>query len=103
MREILNILSAVISLVCVALVLFAVSSVMAGAMNTLTVCIIGLILLGIVFKICNLIFKPILALGNISVIGIFNKLMGAAMGGAEACALAYLLYRALDYMGIYVF
>lgn len=102
MKEIINILSAVVSLVCVVLVFFAISSVIAKAMSTLTVCVIGLILLGIAFKICSLIFRPILSLGNISVIGGLNKMMGAVMGAAEACVLAYLLYRMLDYMGIYV-
>lgn len=102
MKEIANILSAIVSLVCVALLFFAISSVMAKALSTLAVCVIGLVLLGIVFKICSLIFRPVLALGNISVIGGLNKMMGAVMGAAEACALAYLLYRVLDYMGIYV-
>ena len=53
-------------------------------------------------KICNLIFKPLLALGNLSVIGGLNKLMGAIMGAAEACLLSYLLYRVLDFAEIYV-
>lgn len=102
MQEIVNILSGVVSLVCVVLVFFAISSVTAKAMSTLMVCVIGLILLGIVFKLCNLIFKPLLALGDISVISVFNKLMGAVMGAAEACLLSYLLYKALDFIGIYV-
>lgn len=102
MQEVVNILSGVISLGCVILIFFAVSSVAAKAMSTLTVCMIGLILLGIVFKLCNLIFTPLLALGSISVIGGLNKIMGAALGAAEACLLAYLLYKALDFMGIYV-
>lgn len=102
MQEAVNILSGVISLVCVVLVFFAVSSATVKAMSTLTVCVIGLILLGIIFKICNLIFKPLLALGNLSIIGGLNKLMGAVMGAAEACLLSYVLYRALDFAGIYV-
>ncbi len=102
MQEIVNILSGVISLVCVVLIFFAVSSLTAKATSTLTVCIIGLVLLGIVFKLCNLIFQPLLALGNLSVIGGLNKLLGAVMGAAEALILSYLLYRGLDYMGIYV-
>ena len=102
MQEIVNLLSGVISLICVVLVFFAISSVAAKAMSTLTVCVVGLILLGIVFKICNLIFKPLLALGNLSVIGGLNKLMGAIMGAAEACLLSYLLYRVLDFAEIYV-
>ena len=102
MQEVVNILSGAISLLCVVLVFFAISSVAAKAMSTLTVCMIGLILLGIIFKLCNLIFKPLLALGNLSVIGGLNKLMGAVMGAAEACLLSYLLYRALDYVGICV-
>ena len=102
MQEVVNILSGAISLLCVVLVFFAISSVAAKAMSTLTVCMIGLILLGIIFKLCNLIFKPLLALGNLSVIGGLNKLMGAVMGAAEACLLSYLLYRGLDFMGIYV-
>jgi len=102
MQEIVNILSGVISLACVVLIFFAISSVTAKAMSTLTVCIIGLILLGIVFRLCNLIFKPLLTLGDLSVIGAINKLMGAVMGAAEACLLSYLLYKALDFIGIYV-
>lgn len=102
MQEIVNILSGVISLVCVVLIFFAVSSLTAKATSTLTVCIIGLVLLGIVFKLCNLIFQPLLALGNLSVIGGLNKLLGAVMAAAEALILSYLLYRGLDYMGIYV-
>ncbi len=102
MQEVVNILSGVISLLCVVLVFFAISSVVQKAMSTLTVCMIGLILLGVVFKLCNLIFKPLLALGNLSVIGGLNKLLGAVMGAAEACLLSFLLYKGLDFVGIYV-
>ena len=102
MKEIVNILSAVVSLVCVALVLLAISSLVAKALSTLVVCVFGLILLGIVFKICGLIFRPILAISNVSVIGGLNKILGAVLGVGEACVLAYLLYRLLDYMNIYV-
>lgn len=102
MQEIVNILSGVIALASVVLIFFAVSSVTAKAMSTLTVCVIGLVLLGIVFKLCNLIFQPLLALGSLSVIGGLNKLMGAVMGAAEACLLSYLLYRGLGFMGIYI-
>ena len=102
MKEIVNILSAVVSLVCVALVLLAISSLVAKALSTLVVCVFGLILLGIIFKICGLIFRPILSIGNVFVIGGLNKILGAVLGAGEACALAYLLYRLLDYMNIYV-
>lgn len=102
MQEVVNILSGVISLLCVVLVFFAISSMVQKAMSTLTVCMIGLILLGVVFKLCNLIFNPLLALGNLSVIGGLNKLLGAVMGAAEACLLSFLLYKGLDFIGIYV-
>lgn len=102
MQEVVNILSGVIALASVVLIFFAVSSLTARAMSTLTVCVIGLVLLGVVFKICNLIFEPLLALGNLSVIGGFNKFLGAVMGAGEAFLLSYLLYRGLDYVGIYV-
>lgn len=102
MQEIVNILSAIVSLVCVVLIFLAIRSLAVKAMSTLTVCVFGLILLGVVFKICSLIFKPILAISNISVIGGVNKVLGSVMGAGEACALAYLLYRVLDYMNIYV-
>ena len=68
MKEIVTLLSGVVSLICVALIFFAISSAMAKAMSTLTVCIVILVLLGIAFKLCSLIFTPILALSNISVI-----------------------------------
>lgn len=101
-KEIVTILSGAVSLVSAALILFAISSYMVKAMSTLTLCIIGLIALGVVFKICSLIFRPILALSNFSVIGGFNKIMGAVMGAAEAMILSYLIYYVLDRMGIYV-
>ena len=102
MKEIVTLLSGIVSLVCVALVFFAISSYLAKAMSTLTVCVIGLILLGTVFRLCSLIFRPILALSNISVIGGVDKVMGAGMGIVEACVLSYLVYYVLNYMGVYV-
>lgn len=103
MGEIVTIISGVIVLICVALIFFAITSVMVKAMSTLTLCVIALFLLGIVFKICSLIFSPLLALSNISIIEGFNKILGAVVGMLEAGALAAILYFALDYMGIYIF
>ena len=102
MQEIVNLLSGVISLVCVALVFLAVTSAMSKSTHILTACIIALVLLGILFKLCRLIFAPMLAIGSISIVSGINKLLGAAMGAAEACLLAYFSYRMLFYFGIYV-
>ena len=102
MKEIVTILSGVVSLISLALVFFAISSYRENALSVFALCVIGLTVLGVVFKICSLIFRPIMALGNISVIGVFNRVMGAVMGAVEAVALSYLLYRVLDHMGIYV-
>lgn len=100
MQEVVNILSGVVALISVALIFFAVSSYMMKAMSTLTLCIAGLILVGIAFKICRLIFSPLLALGNLSVIGWLNKLCGAVMGAAEAFLLSYGIYYVLDRLGV---
>ncbi|MDE5940039.1 MAG: hypothetical protein K2H37_13300 [Lachnospiraceae bacterium] len=102
MQEIVNLLSGVISLACVALVFLAVTSAMSKSTHILTASIIALVLLGILFKLCRLIFAPMLAIGSISIVNGINKLLGAAMGAAEACLLAYFSYRALAYFGIYV-
>lgn len=102
MKEVVTLLSGIVSLICVALAFFAISSYLVKAMSTLTVCVIGLILLGTVFRLCSLIFRPIMALGNISVIGGVDKVMGAAMGIVEACVLSYLVYYVLNHMGVYV-
>lgn len=102
MKEVVTLLSGIVSLICVALVFFAISSYFAKAMSALTVCVIGLILMGTVFRLCSLIFRPIMALSNISVIGGVDKVMGAAMGIVEACGLSYLVYYVLNYMGVYV-
>ena len=98
MREVVTILSGAVSLVSTALIFFAVSSYIANARTMLVLCVIGLIIIGIVFKLCNLIFRSILALSNISVIGGFNKILGAVMGAVEAIALSYLLYYIFDYI-----
>lgn len=97
MKEIVTILSGVISLISVALVFFAISSYREKALSVFTVCVIGLTVLGIVFKLCSLIFRPILALSNISVIGVFNKIMGAVMGAVEAAALSGLIYYVISF------
>ncbi len=102
MKEVATLLSGVVSLACVALILIAVTSAMAKAMSTLTLCIVGLILLGIVFKLCDLIFKPILALSNVAVIGSFDKVLGAVMGAAEAGVLALVIYYVAKYTGVFV-
>lgn len=102
MKEIVTIISGAVSLVCVVLVFFAVTSILAKAMSTLTLCVIGLIVLGIVFRLCSLIFTPILALSNISVIGWLDKMLGAVMGAAEACVIGYLVYYVLGRMSIHV-
>lgn len=103
MQEIVNLLSAVVSLAGVALIFLAVSSAMTKSMHILTACIIALILLGILFKLCRLIFTPLLAIGNITVVSGINKFLGAVMGAAEGCLLAYFSYRVLAYFEIYVF
>ena len=97
MKEIVTILSGVISMISVALVFFAISSYREKAVSVFTLCVIGLTVLGIVFKLCSLIFRPILALSNISVIGVFNKLMGAIMGAVEAVALSCFIYYILAF------
>ena len=98
MNEIVTILSGVVSLVSVVLVFFAITSYKEKTLSVFALCVIGLVVLGTVFKLCSLIFKPILALSNISVIGGVNRIMGAAMGAVEAAAFSCLIYYILDYM-----
>lgn len=99
-QEIVNILSIIISLVCITLIFLSVSSAAAHTFSTLTVCIIGLIGLGIVYKICNLIFAPVKGIVNISLINGLDKILGAAMGFGEAVICFYFLYRVMNYFGI---
>ncbi|MDD6812751.1 MAG: CvpA family protein [Lachnospiraceae bacterium] len=103
MSEIVSILSIIVSCVCIALVFLTVSSVLAKTFSTLVVCVIGLIGIGIVFKICNLIFKPIMGIANISIIGGLDKILGAIIGFAESAFAIFFLYKVLDYFGIYIF
>ena len=103
MQEIVNVLSGAISLACLALIFLAVSSAMNRSMHILTVCIVALIVLGICFKVCRLIFTPLLAVGNISIVSGINKLLGAVLGAAEVCVLAFLFYKGFRYFGIYLF
>ena len=98
MKEIVTILSGAVSLVSVALVIFAITSYREKVLSVFALCVICLVVLGTVFKLCSLILKPILALSNISVIGGVNRVMGAVMGAVEAAALSCLIYYILDYM-----
>ena len=103
LKEIVTIISGIVSLICVALIIFAITSAMANAFSTLTVCVVGLILLGIAFKICSLIFGPLLVLSNISLIGGIDKLLGAVLGMIEACILSGVLYYFSGYVGVFIF
>ena len=55
------------------------------------------------FRICSLIFKPLLALSSISLIGGLDKMLGAVLGALEACILSVVLYYVSGYLGFYVF
>ena len=103
LKEIVNIVSVIISIICIVLIFFIISSVVARTFSVLTICMAGLIGIGIVFKLCNLIFRPILAITNISIIGGFNKLLGAMLGILETCICAYAAYWILDHLDIYIF
>lgn len=100
MQEIANILSGAVALVCVALLFLAISSVRGKTTHVLAASIVALILLGICFKVCSLIFRPLLGIKNISIVGGINKILGAVLGAAEACLLVYLLFNLLNYFGI---
>lgn len=103
MQEIANILSGAVALVCVVLIFFAINSARGKTMHVLVACIAALILLGICFKICSLIFRPLLAIDKICIVSGINKFLGAILGAAEAFLLAFLLIKALDYFGIFAF
>ena len=101
-KEIINILSIFVALVCVTLIFWAVSSAVAHTFSTLMVCAAGLIIIGIIYKLCHLILKPLTAILNISLIHGLDKMLGAVMGFGEAAICAYFLYRTLDYFGIHI-
>lgn len=102
-KEIGSIIATIVSCICIALVFFAVSSIMARTFSTLAICLIALLGIGIVNKICNLIMSPILGITKVSIIGGLNKLLGAVMGFGEAVIVAFFLYKLLDYFGVYIF
>ena len=101
-KEIINILSIFVALVCVTLIFWAVSSAVAHTFSTLMVCAAGLIIIGIIYKLCHLILKPLTAILNISLIHGLDKMLGAVMGFGEAALCVYFLYKALDYFGIHI-
>ena len=103
LEEVVNIISVIISIICIILIFFTISSIMAKAFSVLTICIAGLIVIGITFKLCSLIFRPILAITNISIIGSFDKLLGAMLGIFEVCLCAGAVYWLLGRLGIYIF
>lgn len=102
-KELVNIFSIVAACVCITLLFLTVSSIVAKTFSVLTVCIVGLIGIGIIYKLCSLIFKPITTIVNISIIHGLDKLLGAVFGLGEAVICAYFLYRVADYFGIYTF
>ena len=102
MKEIVNILSTAVSCVSIVLIFLTISSVMAKTFSMLTVCILGLIGIGIIFKLCKLIFAPIMAIVNISIINGLDKVAGAVLGLGEAIICSWFLYHILGYFDIYI-
>lgn len=102
-QEIVNILSAAVSCVCIVLIFLTVSSVKAHTYSVLTLCVFALIAIGIVFKACTLIFKPLTAIVNVSLINSLDKFLGAIFGFGEALIFGVLLYFILDYAGVFIF
>lgn len=102
MKEIVNILSTAVSCVSIVLIFLTVSSVMAKTFSMLTVCVLGLIGIGIVFKLCKLIFAPVTAIVNISIINGLDKIAGAVLGLGEAIICSWFLYHIMGYFGIYI-
>lgn len=102
MKEIVNIISTAVSCVSIVLILLTISSVIAKTFSMLTVCVIGLIGIGIIFKLCKLIFSPITAIVNISIINGLDKVAGAILGLGEALICSWFIYRIMDHFGIYI-
>lgn len=103
MQEIANILSGAAALVCVVLILFAINSVRGKTMHVFAACIVVLVLLGICFKICSLILRPLLAVDKICIVSGINKFLGAILGVVEACLLAFIIIKVVNYFGVSVF
>ena len=102
MKEIVNILSTLVSCVSIILIFLTVSSVMAKTFSMLTVCVLGLIGIGIIFKLCKLIFAPVTAIVNISIINGLDKIAGAVLGLGEAVICSWFLYHIMGYFDIYI-
>ncbi len=96
LKETANIVSLAISVVCLIIVFFLLSSIKAKTYGTLTVCIIALVVIGIAFKISSLIVKPIFGITKSQVIGGIDKFLGAVMGIAETAIVAALAYYLLN-------
>lgn len=100
MKEIISILSLIVACVCIILIFFTVSSVVARTYSTLAVCLAGLIGIGMIYKLCNLIFKPVMAIFDLSIIHGLDKMTGAVVGFAEAVIFSCFLYHVINYFGI---
>ncbi|MCM1040700.1 MAG: hypothetical protein NC434_15390 [Ruminococcus sp.] len=101
-KELINILSIIVACMSISLIFISISSVVAHTFSVLAVCIVGLIAVGIVFKLCNLIFKPITAILNVSLIHGLDKITGAILGLAEALVFSYFIYYGMNYFGILI-
>lgn len=100
MKEIISILSLIVACICIILIFFTISSVVAKTYSTFVVCLAGLIGIGTIYKLCNLIFKPVMAIFDLSIIHGLDKMTGAVVGFAEAAVFCYFLYHAMNYFGI---
>ncbi len=99
LQEVAAALSVAAGCICILLLALTVGSVWQRAASLLVVCLVGLLIVGIAYKICRLIFRPILALRNVAVISGLDKLAGSVLGLAEAAVVGIALYRVLAMLG----
>ena len=91
----------VVAILMLGIFLRIVTSYSTGETKTTVVCIIGLIILGIVYSLLKIVLGSIQAISELPVIGVVDKLLGAVLGAFVALVIFHIVVAAseMGYLG----
>ncbi|MCL2254103.1 MAG: CvpA family protein [Lachnospiraceae bacterium] len=95
--EIISLVSMAVAAVSLFMILQIISGYFGDSRGNIIFMVIVLAVIGLVYKIANLIFTSLKLIAKLPVISAFNRLLGAALGAVEAVLIIFIVIIVLRY------
>jgi membrane protein required for colicin V production len=99
-EEIISIISILIAAAALAVILIGIGNYLDEQLGDVLKMFLILALLIIVYKVVNVIFTSLKLISKLPVIGILNRILGAALGAVEAVVIILILIQVLKHFSI---